>query len=446
MDIQSRRVLIVLMLLLVGSGTSGQPKQYIDLVHLTVGADSLSPSAPTAGQTLTVTFSVTSAIAFSGEVGGTFQDISLTATDGDTRLPVNLQPNQTLTGSMIFAAPMPASGEIILTIYPLPKPNCGAGLRGHAKIRACKTDPIQSASIPVTIAAPMTRVRIAGVGYSNIKRPDSKDGSTANAGYQCVVHDPGCGWWGNDGIDQFFVQSALPAGAKLESTQLIQYWPTNVASASGSGAWTWLNSSGSYYAKDVSTDAAHRRIKWNNTCWGGFGGKKLLYSISFIVSIPEGTDLGEPTADPASNPSSTCQLAGFQHSPVTETTPSGLAPSGWVGQVSFCNPTTASATYYLHIRAKLVTPYNDAGGETTMTEDNLPLQFAPGGSGGSSAVYRTSERYKRGSWQITDVYLTSAPTTPPDAQVKNPARLPSLPVSANLPGAPNFDFRGGGCL
>jgi hypothetical protein len=114
--------------------------------------------------------------------------------------------------------------------------------------------------------------------------------------------------------------------------------------------------------------------------------------------------------------------------------------------VHFCNPSTATVTYYLHLRAKLVTAYDGAKGDTTMTEDNLPLQFSPGGSAGATATYRTSEKYQQGTWQITDVYLTTSPTTPPDAQVKNPARLPSLPLAANLPGAPTFDFRGGACL
>jgi hypothetical protein len=112
------------------------------------------------------------------------------------------------------------------------------------------------------------------------------------------VHNPGCGWWGNDGVDEFFNQRALPPGAKLESIEFVQYWPEGVDSVSGSGAWTWLNSSGSYYARNASTDSARPSIKWNNTCVGGFGGKELEYSISFIVSMPQGTDLGEPTDDP----------------------------------------------------------------------------------------------------------------------------------------------------
>jgi hypothetical protein len=80
-----------------------------------------------------------------------------------------------------------------------------------------------------------------------------------------------------------------------------------------------------------------------------------------------------------------------------------------------------------------------------MVEDDLPLQFSQGGSSGSQSDFKTALKYKQGTWQITDAYITLSPT---NAAVKH-SPLAGLPVSAVLPGligSPVFDFRGGSCL
>jgi hypothetical protein len=126
--------------------------------------------------------------------------------------------------------------------------------------------------------------------------------------------------------------------------------------------------------------------------------------------------------------------------------------SGWEGQVFLCNPGNTAANEYLHIRATLAAPNTGAQGSAgPMVEDNLPLQFAPGGVSGSVSGFKTAQTYKQGTWNITDVYLTTAPASPPNAAVKNAVHLPGLPanpIPTVLPGnigSPIFDYRGGVC-
>jgi hypothetical protein len=407
----------------------------------------VNPKAPTVGQAVTVTYQVTN-IGFenkplSGNVTGLFQGKSLVG-PGGLSPAVELQPKERKTGQLTLTTTDSGEGAVTV-IFREPLARCLASRIG-AFSDPCKPAIYATANVQLAVTQPLVEVRIAGQRYAKISRPDSKDGSTINSGYQCVVHDPGCGWWGNDGVDRYFSESVLPATAKLVGApQFVQYWPIGINSDNAGGAG--INSEGSYYAHLNVSDPGGPSVKWNNTCQLSFAGKRLYYSISFIVSMPKGTDLGEQTFDPTSQPISPClpplHSDAFQKGPSTAT-----APSGWAGQVLYCNPTTQSEQLYLHIRAKLLTPNPNAQGDgSPMVEDNLPLQFNPAGSAGSQSPFRTTMKYQQGNWDITDAYITTSPTSPPNAMVKNVPRIG--PLDSMLPGpigGPILDFRGGPCL
>jgi len=420
-------------------------------VAVTLDITSTSPANPVAGQAVTVNYTIQLysilGTPVEGYVTGDFQGIALQQPNAASVPTVSLQPSQPVTGSLVIPAPAAGPGVLSLGFYRGPVP---AGCKGKfANVSHCSASAIASATANLNIAEPIVQVRISGATYAHISRPDSRDQTTDNNGYLYVMHDPGCGWWGNDGKDMFFDQKALPAGATLIKPNFDQYWPLGIDSSSGSGAWTWFDSSGTYYAHLNGDDPGHPYVKWNNTCAGGFGGKNLWYSISFVISMPKGTQLGEPTYDPGLQ----APYVPDRYSPV----PVVIGPvtnqaSGWEGQVFLCNPGNTAADEYLHIRATLATPNSGAQGSAgPMVEDNLPLQFAPGGVSGSVSGFKTALTYKRGTWKITDVYLTTAQAFPANAAVKNAVHLlglPANPISAVLPGnigSPIFDFRGGSC-
>ena len=407
----------------------------------------VSPKAPTVGQVVTVSYQVTNLglenKSLSGNITGFFQGKSLVG-PGGLSPAVDLQPKETKTGQLTLTTTDAGEGAVTV-IFREPLARCLASKVGGAS-DLCKPSVYATANVQLLVTQPLVQVRIAGQRYAKISRLDSKDGSTVNNGYQCVVHDPGCGSWGNDGVDRFFSENVLPATAKLVGPpQFVQYWPIGINSDDAGGAG--INSEGSYYANLNTSDPGGPSVKWNNTCQLYFAGKRLYYSISFIVSMPKGTDLGEETFDPTSQRVSPCLPLGY--SDVRQKGPSdSTLASGWAGQVLYCNPTTQSEQLYLHIRAKLLTPNANAQGDgSPMVEDNLLLQFAPGGSVGSQSSFRTAMKYKQGNWEITDAYITTAPTSASNTMVKNVPRIG--PFDYMLPGpigGPVLDFRGGSCL
>ena len=439
---------VVLCALLFAVSAQGMQKNIpgvLKVARIQLAADAVNPATPVAGQAATVGYSITSIVAATGIVTATYNDAALGKSDGSAAAAVTVTPGTPLTGSFVIPSPTAGAGEVIVRFT---RPDCVGGPFTPARIINCRNAEFDMATLSLNVIEPTITVRIAGTSYAVISRPDDHDGATANSGYQCVVHNPGCGWWGNDGTDRYFTQKSLPAGATLVGTDFDQFWPLGIDSATGAGAWTWLNSSGTYYAH-LAPDPSHPTVNWNNTCAGGFAGKNLFYSISFRISMPKGTDLGEPAVDPSTP--MTCALGGYSPVPLKiSDVPTNPVPSGWAGQVLFCNPSATAITEYLHLRATLKTPYANAQGSAApMVEDNLPLQFAPSGSVGSTSSFRTTQIYKQGTWQITSAFITPAPTPATNPQGTNPAMYPHAPLNAQLPdaaGGPVLDFRGGSCL
>jgi hypothetical protein len=218
-------------------------------VSVRLDITSTSPANPVEGQSVTVNYIIELysilGTPVQGYVTGDFRGIALQQPNGERVPTVSLQPSQVVTGSLVISAPAAGPGVISLGFYP-PVPT---GCKGKfAPVSHCSVSAIATATANLNIAEPTVQVRISGSTYAHISRPDSRDQSTDNNGYVYVMHDPGCGWWGNDGKDMFFDQKALPAGAALVKTKFVQYWPLGIDSSSGSGAWTWFNSSGTYYA------------------------------------------------------------------------------------------------------------------------------------------------------------------------------------------------------
>jgi hypothetical protein len=284
---------------------------------------------------------------------------------------------------------------------------------------------------------PTDHVRISGMNHFLLDKKDARDGNDIHDGYMCVVHDPGCGVIGNDGVDRFFSEEkALPLLAKIEKVEYEPFWPDGLGKGTGGGVGP--GSYGQGMNGWPSSGPQPVLIDWNNTCTNSYGGRKIYYSVSFIVSVPRGTDLGEPGFDPALQPETACKLDGYHregeepNSPI----PPSVQPSGFSGVVKICNITTNVAKGTLHLEGSVATPLSGAEGATMMKED-IPVQFPPGGSGGAESPFKTQLIYKQGTWTITNakvIGLTGA--------------LPALPLTLQLPGgvgSPVLDFTGGRC-
>ena len=144
---------------------------------------------------------------------------------------------------------------------------------------------------------PMEEKRISGVNYLTFVKGDPSDTYTANDGYLCVTHNPGCRSWifstGNDGVDKFFDNKHdLPPGCQVIGVDFVPYWPKGISSRSSVGSG-W----GSYGATISGGGFYPYNVEWNNACHGDFDGKPLYYSISFRVLMPVGTNMGEPVFD-----------------------------------------------------------------------------------------------------------------------------------------------------
>ncbi len=165
-------------------------------------------------------------------------------------------------------------------------------------------------SIPPQPVVHTVQSRIAGSQYMHLDRPDSGDGASAYNGVLFVTHNPGCGIVGNDGLDRYFdlAGKSLPAGCNVEAIELAQFWPTQRGYDS---PWSWLDDAGSYNTAEQDSGYG---IRWHNACTGAYGGKNLIYIISFIISRPSNVDLGEPEFDTvnASIASLVTPPAGYQ--------------------------------------------------------------------------------------------------------------------------------------
>jgi hypothetical protein len=283
---------------------------------------------------------------------------------------------------------------------------------------------------------PTAEVRIAGTNYIEFDKKDSGDGYSAQDGYLCVIHNPGCGIKGNDGEDKFFTpDKPLPLLAKLVRVEFTPYWPNGLGAGSAGGIGGW--GSFSIEQRGGPSDPSHTvYVDWSNACQGSFGGKNLHYSVSFIVSMPTGADLGEPAFVPSAKPDSPCQPEGYTKNsqPPGPTAP---VPSGFLGVVKMCNTTNVTASGSLHLEGACTAALPGAQGICTMKEDTVALQFPQGGTAGSQASFKTQQIYKQGTWQITNAKVTGLT-----------GQLPGLPVTLQLPGgvgSPVLDFTGGRC-
>lgn len=155
--------------------------------------------------------------------------------------------------------------------------------------------------------------RISGINHISFDKQDGGDTIKAENGWLCVTHNPGCNSWifssGNNGLDVFFDDAhPLPMGCKVVSFWFKQYWPENICADGRNGFLGY----GTYKASATFWDAYPPYVQWENSCHGDFDNKNLEYAVSFIISMPEDTNLGEDTfnIDPIESP---CLPPNFVH-------------------------------------------------------------------------------------------------------------------------------------
>ncbi len=275
--------------------------------------------------------------------------------------------------------------------------------------------------------------RIAGAHYFALDNGNSKDGYNPQNGFLCVSHNPGCGWVGNNGTDKFFTSDKpLPPLCTIVAVNFTQFWPSGVSSQAAGGTIFGWGSYGASLSSGTPDGSVPTTVGWKNACQGVFGDKNLDYRISFLISMPDGTDLGEQTFDQTDTAENVCVPPG---SPLPPTTPE---PSGWSGIASYCNVTNQTASGMLQINATAVTPLPNAQGSASMMVMNIPVSFAPSGGGvPSTASFKTPTSFKQGTWQITQAKIVGLT-----------GNLP-VPLTANLPGevgTPILAFNGNTCV
>jgi hypothetical protein len=309
-------------LCMAGSAHALQAPPQNEIILVSLGITGVSPATPIAGTAVTITYELHATAldrgTFTGTVKGSFQNEAL-QTPGAVPAPtVTVTPNaQPVTGTLVIVSPVVGSDTLTLSfdggVRCAPPLHVGLPLRCAPRIYA-------TATTTLTVIEPTVHVRIAGINFTDLARPDNHggDSSTPNAGYQCVTHDPDCGWFifakGNDGTDKFFNSKPLPAGVTLEGVDYTPFWPIGLDSADAGGNGLGSGTYGSHLQSGPS-------VQWNNACFGTFAQSTLHYSISFRVSMPEGTDLAEPATEPAAQPNTPCTPAGYS------TTAQGAAPA-----------------------------------------------------------------------------------------------------------------------
>ena len=293
--------------------------QIFEFTRATLRIVSIEPAAPVADAPITVSYEVHAAEqltkAITGIVGGHFSGSSLGPPGGGPPKYFTLQPGGTVSGKLVIQSPTAGAGRVALTFGG--EPICTGvgkvGINGNTP-GSCTRTILATAERDLTVEQPIVTVRIAGSTYAKLTLPDSGDHSTAASGFQCVTHNPGCGWKGNNGDDTFFVVKALPPGVRLQSTEFLQYWPAGL-NANDAGSRNALHT-GSYGATINRSVPEKPTVLWNNTCWATFNNKNVNYSISFLLSMRKGTSVGEQTFDP-SEKASPCLPEGYSAVPPT---------------------------------------------------------------------------------------------------------------------------------
>lgn len=275
--------------------------------------------------------------------------------------------------------------------------------------------------------------RIAGGGFIELDRPNGNDNLVSTNGFSCVYHNPGCGISGNSGVDKFFFnKNPLPLFCKLVRVEFTPFWPKGIDPKSGiGGLFGW----GTYQSTMKINIDGSVEVDWNNACQGSFAGKDLFYQISFIITMPEGTDMGENVFDVATQVPQ-CAPSDYTSTPAIMNNPTSLESSGFSGIVKYCNITGSNALGTLHIEGTCTKPLANALGNSTMVED-IPVQFVPSGGGVASQTgFVTKTIYKQGTWNITKVQLVKLTNPlPPIAPLQLPGML----------GQPIFDFSFNSC-
>jgi hypothetical protein len=260
-----------------------------EVISATIQIDKLEPQRPTEGQTTTVYVTVTNWLpsSSSGWVSARFENVPNQRPDSHKR--IDALPSKAST-SLVFEITTPHPGEsttVIATYYD----------REYVKPLGLRQRLLAQAALHVDILHSLVTKRISGRSYFNQSQPDPHDSFSDVNGYLLVTHDPGCGVVGNDGTDQFFTDKSLPPGVKIERVDFTQFWPRERGCTD---PWSIFNSDiGSYSTK---LDSLVDSVKWHNACTGPYNNKDLYYLMSFVISMPTGTDIGETLHDAAEDP------------------------------------------------------------------------------------------------------------------------------------------------
>ena len=274
--------------------------------------------------------------------------------------------------------------------------------------------------------APITEVRVAGSSFLTLSsKTDSADRHSAENGFLCVKHSPGCGITGNSGLDDFFGPGKpLPLLAQIVG---VDFMPASAPVAAGIGGY------GSFGAdlKTVFPDGqTATQVDWRNACQGVAAGKDLYYRISFRVRIRgDASQLGEQTVDPTATPTAACGDM--------PTTPPPSAPiaSGLLGIVKYCNPTPQVASGTLMLMGSCSPAQPGAMFSCTMNE-MIPVTFQPAGGGQpSSTNFMTKQIYQQGSWTLATAKVEGLTSAKGPLTIQVPGGL----------GTPVLDFTTGSC-
>ena len=285
-------VLILISLAARGSGQQPPPPppgpDFTKIVGPSIEIQKLEPEHPTEGQIQKIYFTLTNWMPTesSGWVAANFAGVPNQNSDTQTRV-TDLAPKASVSDAISLMTPHPGESTKIVVVYYDKEFILNRGFRKRL---------LAQAELDVDIARSYVTKRISGTSYISLSKPDPHDSYSDANGYLLVTHDPGCGIVGNDGTDKFFVNKPLPPGTRIEHVDFRQMWP---AERDCDTPWSWLNDAGSY---NVRFDATTNSVRWHNSCTGAYNGKNNYYTISFVVSMPTGTDMGETIHDVADSP------------------------------------------------------------------------------------------------------------------------------------------------
>ena len=243
---------------------------------------------------------------------------------GNEKGTVTIILNEKINGQRAFQCDPQSYWQPNLIAFRVPSiPGLKQVVQGKIVVNHKRED-VFPGSFPIRIRPHKVVYQISGKNYF-IPAANDRDfmsiKESKDRKFFSVIHDPGCGWIGDHGIDTFNF-SNLPKGCKVEKMiffqsipnreELAKNWLENhikeiflTIAKEGIGGLaryagkevleyliSFIDSDAGKYTAYVMLEPGKNNpialIRWHNTCWSVYDDIPLIYGVTFFISGPAG--------------------------------------------------------------------------------------------------------------------------------------------------------------